>query len=319
MSTIREWPKRTRWFVVTQWNMECDYDAIINRKQVKFIHQGLLEHCPTSKTPHYHLIVCYFNPRGTSAKVLKSIGCMWGETHCHVEPMLGHYEEAEAYADKFKDSAVPDQFGGDLPEPLNGGLKNWRPWREFGNKPKQGMRNDLVETKDHILAGNLSVEEIAIEDPHLYHLYGRTLSKIEAIALRKKYRKWMTRGIWRCGESGSGKSHETFADYDPDTHYVKNINDEWWDGYTGQEIVIFNEFNTSIRYSELMDLVDKWPKTVKQRCKEPVPFLAKEVRITSVKTPYQIYGIDEDDYEFNRRFEVKHLVRDQIDTEVHRW
>jgi len=36
--------------------------------------------------------------------------------------------------------------------------------------------------------------------------------------------------------------------------------------------------------------MDKWPKTVKWRCKEPVPFLAKEIRIASIRTPQEVYS-----------------------------
>ena len=63
----------------------------------------------------------------------------------------------------------------------------------------------------------------------------------------------------------------------------------WWDGYTGQETVIINEFRGGIAYSELLDLLDKYPKTVRRRCREPVPFLAKRVIITSVLQPKEVY------------------------------
>ena len=116
----------------------------------------------------------------------------------------------------------------------------------------------------------------------LVHQYGRTLDRLEAIALRKKVRKWQTQGVWYTGPTSSGKSHAVFTNthgeygsYDPETHYLKNLCEEWWDGYKGQSIVIFNEFRGQVPFSELLDLCDKWPKTVKQRNKEPVPFLAR--------------------------------------------
>jgi hypothetical protein len=52
--------------------------------------------------------------------------------------------------------------------------------------------------------------------------------------------------------------------------------------------------------------MDKWPKTVKQRCKEPVPFLAKEIRIACIKDPRDVYRRQEGEpwEQFERRCEV---------------
>lgn len=118
----------------------------------------------------------------------------------------------------------------------------------------------------------------------------------------------MTKGIWYTGPAGSGKSHKVYEDFNPATHYEKSLEDEWWDGYTGQEVVILNEFRGQIKFSFLLAMVDKWPLKVKQRCKEPVPFLAKEVRITSILHPKEVYKNALEDNEpwaqFERRFEV---------------
>ena len=107
---------------------------------------------------------------------------------------------------------------------------------------EQGKRTDLNTFKDSILNGT-KVETIAIEFPSVYHQYGRTLNKIEDIALRKKYRNWMTTCDWLWGKTGVGKSHKAFDNYNPETHYLWKLNDKnWQDGYTGQEIVIINDF-----------------------------------------------------------------------------
>ena len=183
---------------------------------------------------------------------------------------------------------------------------------EDGEPPQQGKRVDLDAIRDKILLDQKSVDEICLETPEVYHQYGRTLHKIEDIALRKRYRTEMTKGIWYWGATGVGKSHEVFKDFDPETHYVKNLRDDWWDGYTGQPIVIFNEFRGQITYSELLELCDKWPTTVKRRGREPVPFLAKEIRVTCSLSPKGVYrNVCEGQESLNqllRRFEVKHLA-----------
>jgi len=158
------------------------------------------------------------------------------------------------------------------------------------------------------------VEEICINSPSIYHQYGRTLNKLEDIALRKKFRSWMTKGIWRYGPTGTGKSHMAFEGFHPETHYVYPNDSGWWDGYVGQETVIINEFRGEIKYSELLDLVDKWPKTVKRRNREPVPFLAKTVIINSCKSPCEVYNnlsATDSLSQLYRRFEIKTIIRNQ--------
>jgi hypothetical protein len=90
---------------------------------------------------------------------------------------------------------------------------------------------------------------------------------------------------------------------------VLNLNDKgWWDGYTGQETVILNEFRGQMLFSELLDLVDKFPKTVKIRNREPRPFLAKRLLVTSSMKPELVYSgvLEKSDNidQLFRRFEI---------------
>lgn len=160
---------------------------------------------------------------------------------------------------------------------------------EEGIIPKQGCRNDLNAIKDDIMDGRL-VDDIVLENPILYHQYGRTLNKIEDLRMRKLYRTEMTTCEWLYGKTGVGKSHEAFANYNPETHYVWKLDDNGWqDGYTQQETVIINDFRGEIKYNDLLKLVDKWPEFVKRRNREPMPFISKHIIITSSLHPKDIY------------------------------
>lgn len=110
----------------------------------------------------------------------------------------------------------------------------------------------------------------------------------EDVALQRKRRTWRTTCEWVYGKSGSGKSHYAFANYSPDTHYVY-INDRgWWDGYTGQPIVIVDDV-TKMKYHQLVDLLFANSKMLKRRCRKPVPFLAQKIIITSLLKPEGVY------------------------------
>ena len=286
MTKEKKLPEKIRAFVVTQWNMDCDYQALIDKKQFQFIAYGE-EICPTSGTPHHQMFVYFANPRSWKTKNLNKIGDMFGPIHCRVDAMFGSFEQNESYCSKEMDGKLI----------------------KFGKEPNQGERMDLTDLKDAILKGDMSADDVAVENPYMFHQYGRTLDRIEAIGLRKKFRTEFTKGIWIHGVTGSGKSHTAFSDYNPETHYVKNLNEDWWDGYKGQETVIFNEFRGQVTFSELLDLCDKWPKTVKWRSHEPVPFISKKLIITSIKSPKDCYSSVKDEpwEQFERRFEIIEL------------
>lgn len=285
-------PAKVRWFVVTQWNVNCDYEALLKYKsgQIRFICYGA-EVCPKSGREHHQLFLYMRGNTTYGKKQLGKLGSMFGPIHCNVEPMWGRVDENEYYCSKESDLI------------------------KHGDEPKQGRRGDIDECAKSIMAGEFTVDQLCVENPGFFHQYGRTMDRIERIALRKRWRSWMTLGEWITGPSGSGKSHRAFRGYDPETHYSVCVQDlaggQWWDGYCGQEIVIINEFRGQIPFSELLDLVDKYPKTVRNRGREPVPFLARKVIITSICTPQECYpNVDwyTRGYQFDRRFAVETLA-----------
>lgn len=259
-------------------------NELIEDNQIKYICYGA-EVCPKTNKKHWQGYVYFFEKASyTKAKKLLKIKKGW------FQYAKATIEDNRTYCSK------------------EGKFK------EYGNIPKQGQRVDLDDLKDSIKAGIKTVDEITMENPMMYHQYGRTLSRIEAICLRKKFRTEMTKGFWYHGKTGVGKSHKAFKGFNPDTHYVGNIaqiSRGFWTGYTGQTTVIINEFRGQIGFGELLDLVDKWPKTVDIKCGEPVPFLAEKFIITAPLPPQQTYSgmMDKEGNidQLLRRFEIVEL------------
>lgn len=201
-------------------------------------------------------------------------------------------------------------------------------WRKFFFEPhpewigfeqgtifQPGKRTDLDDMATRIAQGE-KVDDLTIENPIMFHQYGRTMQRIEDILLRKKYRTWFTKSIWLWGTTSVGKSHRAFANYSSDTHYKWKYDGGWQDGYTGQPIVIINEFRGQIPFSELLEMLDKWPHEVRRRGREPAPFLATHVIITSSSPPEAIYHNICDDTErldqLTERCKIIHIEsRDQ--------
>ena len=267
---------KTRLWCFTSFNLEIDYANIIDTSTAEYIAYGV-ESCPTTGKTHHQGFIYFSGARGSKKQVGKLL------SNSHVEMCRGNLDQNSDYCAKQNDLV------------------------EFGSKPKQGFRNDLEAVKDLILEQKLSVDEICVENPSLYHQYGRTLNKLEDIALRKKFRNFLTVGKWYWGKTGTGKSHLAYQDFHPDTHYDYPNDGGWWDGYKGQPIVIINEFRGSITMAEILTLCDKYPKTVRRRCREPVPFLAKTIIVTSALPPEQVYcncDCNDSIAQIYRRFDV---------------
>lgn len=188
-----------------------------------------------------------------------------------------------------------------------------KPGCENMHNEGQGTRTDLKEVYERIEQG-VKVDDLAIENPMMYHQYGRTLTKLEDIVMRKKYRHgWFTECIWLWGKTGVGKSHRAFDGYTPDKCYNWPNDGEWWDAYQQQELVIINDFRGEIRYADLLKMIDCWPYDVRRRGREPMPFLSKRVIITSSGPPEKIYaGVNERDSleQLKRRIVVEEVKTD---------
>lgn len=184
-------------------------------------------------------------------------------------------------------------------------------WTDKGTPPSQGRRCDLIKLRDDIVNGK-RVDDICQENPDIVFQYGRVLDRLEDIHMRTVFRKEMTKCIWYVGPTGVGKSHNAYAGFTPETHYVVPNDNGWWDGYKQQATVIINDFRGEMKYNELLQLIDKWPYSVKRRGREPMPFTSSLVIITSSLSPSDIYcnRHREDKLEqLLRRIEIRDLAQ----------
>lgn len=273
---------RSRVWVFTNFDLweNSRYESLIGKQGVRYIAYGL-ETCPTSGRPHHQGWLCFKTQKTSVKAVAKLLGC------AHVEPMEGSLQSNNRYCSKESELV------------------------KFGDEPRQGDRNDLKAVVKRIRDGETTADEICLDDPAYYHMYGRTLQKAEDILNRKRFRTERTLGTWYYGKTGTGKSHLAFTGFNPDTHYVKCLKDEWWDRYTGQETVILNEFRGEIPFGEMLNLVDQWPHSVKRRNREEFPFLAKRIIVTSPMSPTEIYTkLNGDDRmeQLIRRFDIAEIL-----------
>ena len=214
-----------------------------------------------SGTPHLQGVVCC-HAKATLTQMKKILG-----SRAHIELMRGTWEEACTYCRKDGDKLVDRSEG-----------------------PKPGSREDI--TKLLSMASDLTTtEETAWDElPGTMARAMRAYDRRRDLSLLKLKRTVMPEVFWIWGETGSGKSHLVFQDLDMSDVHVQEVADNgWWDSYRGQGTLILNEFRGEIAYPEMLSLLDKWPKKVKRRGREPMPFVATTIYITSSSPPEHIY------------------------------
>lgn len=249
-----------RWFITINNYDDKDTDTF-EKMRGKFVY-GILgwENAPTTGTPHIHMGIHFRN-----AHTFESLLKKWPRANIQ--------------------GAIGDDFA--LRKYCSDNGKGT--WVEEGQPSQQGARTDLMKEADAVKKG-MSVETVAWEKPQIYHSYGRTLEKLEAIRMRSVYRTEPTIGIWYYGPTGTGKSMMAFAGFNPKTHYVWNQADKFQCGYAAtHETVIMDDFRGSIPYGELLRIMDRYPYEVNQKYKAPMPFMAKTLIITSSLRPCEIY------------------------------
>lgn len=155
---------------------------------------------------------------------------------------------------------------------------------EFGMRPGgQGRRTDLDSLQQAIKNGS-TIKDI---QENFFSSWCRYPKAIQAYAdLHAEQRQWETRVIIYWGETGTGKTRTVYENAASERLEIyAHPGDMWFDGYTGQELAIFDDFNGSeFKLSYLLKLLDRYPMRVPIKGGY-VQWKPRTVYITSNKNP----------------------------------
>jgi len=157
---------------------------------------------------------------------------------------------------------------------------------EYGTLPAQGKRGDLGEIAD--MTKSVPLSEIADAFPSQFIRYHRGISTLQR--LHHSHHRKPSDPVtveWWFGPTGTGKSRDAFTKY-PEA-YVK-MNNKWWDGYLGEEIVILDDYRPSLcTFQELLRILDRYPMRVEVKG-DSMPLSATHFVITTSKRPEVIWA-----------------------------
>lgn len=212
-------------FTINNWD-QSDLDAI-KEKATYVVCQA---ECGESGTPHLQGYAEFDTTMRLSAVRKLSKRAHW-------ETRRGTQEQAIAYCKK-EDTRVDG------------------PW-EFGEKKEQGKREDVLIVKEMIDEGATIAD---VQDAY-FESWVRNYKAFDRYKRdRTESRNWEMEVLVYWGPPGTGKTRKAVED-NPGA-YMKPEG-EWWDGYTGQECVIMDDFYGSrMSWGFLLKLLDRYPLLV---------------------------------------------------------
>jgi len=133
---------------------------------------------------------------------------------------------------------------------------------ERGTVSLPGARSDIQSFITSIK--ELKTDAILIEDhPNEFLKYHKAIDRIRNSAVGK--RTWPMEVSVYWGASGSGKTRRALEEAGEDAYFVSKGDQThavWWDGYTGQDAIIIDDFYGWLPWSFMLRLLDRYPFSV---------------------------------------------------------
>ena len=258
-------------------------DLVINVNGLKYA--GGQYEVGDNGTPHWQGYLQFKAQKTTTAAaaLLESAG-----VQMHLTPCTGKPEKGKHYVSKPHDGCTCEHcvHARTLP---NNGLRDEDGFAELGVfSAGSGERTDIVAIMARIREG-ASDRDIADEFPGNWVRYHRAFERYRCI-LAPVERTWVTHTTVLWGPPGTGKTRRAFELAGPGAYWVtygtSATAPQYYDGYDGQECVVFDEFFGQIRRQEMCKLLDEYPCNVPTRGGQQ-PWLPKRVIITSNTEPVQ--------------------------------
>lgn len=203
-----------------------------------------LEQGSVTNHPHIQLyIVCNKPVRMTQVK-------SWFKNNPHVEKCMGSHDDNVNYCTKAEGR-------------VNGPF--YYPTMNDVLSCTQGARYDISDMFKMVKEGKSELE-VADANPAAYARSHKAVQRYFNLCFTPCFRNNIVCNVYY-GAPGSGKSRSAWeealelANGKLEGVYSKAAGD-WWDGYTGQNVVVIDDFYGSIRYSELLKILDRYPLSV---------------------------------------------------------
>lgn len=247
-------------------------------------------------TYHTHIYIC--NASGIRFKTLKK-----KFPEAHLELCKGTSEDNRAYIQKSGKWALSKKNETSIEGTFE----------ESGELPieRKGGKVSLDDAYDLIKMG-VPVTQICDEFPALF-LQMDKLEFARQIYLREKYKNTRRDPIvtYIYGASRTGKTRSVMDKYGYENVYRITDYKHPFDNYNGQDIVVFEEFRSSLHISEMLNYLDIYPVELKCRYSNKQALFTKIYVISNIALTEQYPGIDPSSLDafYHRFHHIQHFEK----------
>ena len=246
-------------------------------------------------TEHYQCYIEFSQPKRFSVTKnifsAKTIG-----VNAHIDGMRGTKKEARDYAQKIGDYA--DQAGCKI------GIDC-----EFGRFVDTGERSDLADIVE-LMANGATIAEIKRLYAANWFRYSKTIEKLRADYLLTTVNHYRELTItYMYGETRCGKTKHIMKKHGPNNvfrmiKYGFNGNPVF-DGYNEQKVMLFDEFRSSIDFSEMLVYTDCYISILRARYNDKVSCYDTVYIVSNIPLEDQYKNIRVSDYKSWAAFKAR--------------
>lgn len=157
-------------------------------------------------------------------------------------------------------------------------------FEEWGEMPveRQGRRNDLVDLYDMLKAGMSDYQIIELMPESIANI--ERLDKVRQILIQEdfknQFRELQVNYVY--GDTGAGKTRAIMERYGYSNVYRITDYSHPWDGYKGQDVVVFEEFRSGFSIGDALNYLDGYPVELPCRYNNKYACFTKVYVVTNI-------------------------------------
>lgn len=137
------------------------------------------------------------------------------------------------------------------------------PWKYGIMVACQGFRSDLAAAAAAVVEGK-PFKQIATEYPTTFIKYHRGMQAMRNVLSEPEAQPRNVHVHYYWGETRTGKSWSVWSKYNHDYRQLYSVmgDGKWWQNYTGQKAILFDDFTGQVPFGTMLRWLDKFPLQV---------------------------------------------------------